>query len=178
MNDIAQLSDHGSFEGSPVIPGMRDIPRMRDFAVSLNWGLVPDLDLYLTNNPTLVRSYDTVPGISDHEMFVVDSNISPPKIKPKRRKIFQYTKADWDKVRSDLAEGTNDILAEPELSQHSMEDNWKKYKYTVQWTPAYQVKCHHHVTTSHGWTTRLKGPSGRKSTCTRKSKKPNDLKLE
>ncbi len=60
------------------------------------------LDLYLTNNPTLIRSCDTVPGISDHEMLVVDSNISPPKIKPKPRKIFQYTKADWDKVRSDL----------------------------------------------------------------------------
>ena len=43
MSDIAQLSDHRSFEGFPVLPGLRYIPRLRENALSLNWGFVPDL---------------------------------------------------------------------------------------------------------------------------------------
>ena len=35
------------------------------------------LDLYLTNKPGLVKHNTTIPGISDHHMVVVDSDVKP-----------------------------------------------------------------------------------------------------
>ncbi len=36
------------------------------------------LDLYFTNKPSLVKCHETISGISDHHMVVVDSEIVPP----------------------------------------------------------------------------------------------------
>ena len=36
-----------------------------------------NLDLFFTNHPSLVKSCNTIPGISDHDMVVVDIELKP-----------------------------------------------------------------------------------------------------
>ncbi len=82
-----------------------------------------NLDLYFTSHPSLVKSSDTVPGISDHDMVVIDSYIKPKYNKPKKRKIFLYKKADWDSIHAKMEE-----LAEEVCKLVNVEDSWKKLK--------------------------------------------------
>ena len=62
------------------------------------------LDLYFTTNPSLVKSCDTIPGISDHNMIVIDSDIKPRYNTTKRRKIYQYKKANWTDIHTKMEE--------------------------------------------------------------------------
>ena len=59
------------------------------------------LDLYFTTYPSLVKSCYTVPGISDHNMVVVDCD-EKPRYKKKHRKIYIYNKANWTNIKSNL----------------------------------------------------------------------------
>ena len=49
------------------------------------------LDLVFTNNPSLVKSSYSVPGISDHAMVVTDLDIHPKCVTQKPRKIYIYS---------------------------------------------------------------------------------------
>lgn len=69
-----------------------------------------NLDLYFTNYPTLVKSCDTAPGFSDHDLVVTDSDIKPKYNKPKRRKIFKYNKANWTSINTKMEELSNKII--------------------------------------------------------------------
>ena len=57
------------------------------------------LDLYFTNIPSLVKSCETIPGISDHDMLVIDSDLKPTYNKPKRRKVYIYKGADMNTTK-------------------------------------------------------------------------------
>ena len=57
------------------------------------------LDLYFTNIPSLVKSCETIPGISDHDMLVIDSDLKPTYNKPKRRKVYIYKRADMNTIK-------------------------------------------------------------------------------
>ena len=57
------------------------------------------LDLYFTNIPSLVKSCETIPGISDHDMLVIDSDLKPTYNKPKRRKVYIYKGADMNTIK-------------------------------------------------------------------------------
>ena len=54
-----------------------------------------------TNRPGLVKAINTVPGISDHHIIVVDSCIKAQVTKKPKRIIHQWSKADWDKIRQE-----------------------------------------------------------------------------
>ena len=54
------------------------------------------LDLFCTNNPTLVSKVSTIPGLSDHSIVLVESTIRPKVSKVKPRNITLYKKADWE----------------------------------------------------------------------------------
>ena len=45
---------------------------------------------------SLVKSCETIPGISDHDMLVIDSHLKPTYNKPKRRKVYIYKRADMN----------------------------------------------------------------------------------
>ena len=45
------------------------------------------LDIFLTNRPTLVNKCEVVPGISDHDMVLVDSNVIVTRNKPVKREV-------------------------------------------------------------------------------------------
>ena len=52
------------------------------------------LDLFLSNRPSLVSKCSPLPGVSDHEMVLVVSDIRAKRQKPVPRKILLWKKAD------------------------------------------------------------------------------------
>ena len=48
------------------------------------------LDLFLTNNRTLVNKCEVIPGIGDHEAVFGESSMRPMKVETPPRKVFQY----------------------------------------------------------------------------------------
>jgi len=80
------------------------------------------LDLYFTNNPTLVKSSKSIPGISDHDMVITDSDIKPVKSTSKSRKVLHYNKADWAKAKENTALFQSQFLKD--APDRSVEDNW------------------------------------------------------
>ena len=60
------------------------------------------LDLFITNSPSLITLVDTIPGVSDHEIVTVQSNVRLSVTKQIPRRILCYSKADWDSILHEL----------------------------------------------------------------------------
>jgi len=58
------------------------------------------LDLFITSYPGLHKSTHVIPGDSDHEVVISDNYIMPVRTKKKSRKIFLYSKANWDDIKT------------------------------------------------------------------------------
>jgi hypothetical protein len=61
------------------------------------------LDLFLTNNGTLVNKVEVIPGISDHETVYIESSLRL-KIKKPPRKVLQYNKMNKPEMIKKLQE--------------------------------------------------------------------------
>jgi len=62
------------------------------------------LDLFCTNKPGLVRNLQTIPGLSyDHHIILADMNIRPVFNKKVKRKVYAYSKADWDAIKGEFS---------------------------------------------------------------------------
>ena len=70
------------------------------------------LYLVFTNNPSLVKSSYSVPGISDHAMVVTDLDIHPKCVTPKPRKIYIYSNADLGLINSETEKLSKDIITD------------------------------------------------------------------
>lgn len=84
------------------------------------------LDLYLTNKPGLTKMITLIPGISDHEIVVTDSNIRPVFNKKRPRKIFKYDKADWTEIKKVTQAFREEYLTTANC--HTVNENWLKFK--------------------------------------------------
>ena len=85
------------------------------------------LDLFLTNNRTLINKCEVVPGIGDHEAVnYVESSMRPMKVKTPPRKVFQYKKANYDQMREDLREYQN--LFTEQTSSSSANETWTQFE--------------------------------------------------
>ena len=60
------------------------------------------LDIFLTNRPSLIQSCKSLPGISDHEIVYVESDVSVKYQRPIRRKIWLWSKADLPSMKEDM----------------------------------------------------------------------------
>jgi len=58
------------------------------------------LDLFITSHPGLHKSTHVIPDDSDHEVVISDNYIMPVRTKKKSRKIFLYSKANWDDIKA------------------------------------------------------------------------------
>ncbi len=84
------------------------------------------LDLYFTNNPTLVRQTKVIPGLGDHDSAIlVDSLIKPVVNKVLSRKVFQFRKGNLDGLNSELAKFKTDFLADSDTK--SVDELWNCY---------------------------------------------------
>ena len=53
------------------------------------------LDVFITNRPSLIQKCKPVPGVSDHDIVFVESNILATRSKPPQRKIFLWKHANY-----------------------------------------------------------------------------------
>ena len=85
------------------------------------------LDLVFTSNPTLVKSSISVPGLSDHEAIVTDIDIKPVYSQKQRRKIYKYSKANWDQLKQDCTKVASDTVTKAN-SGATVNDTWETFK--------------------------------------------------
>ena len=83
------------------------------------------LDLYLTNSHSLVKTVNIVPGILDHDIVVVESDLRPRINKPKPRNIFKYSQADMVKVKQELKSFSDKFIKD--YSCKSVNENWEMF---------------------------------------------------
>ena len=71
-----------------------------------------NLDLHLTTRPSLIRSQSLIPGISDHDIIVVDSDIKPTYSAKLPRKVYSFNsaKADWATIKAKTTQYTEGYL--------------------------------------------------------------------
>ena len=68
------------------------------------------LDLVFTTNPSLIKSTANTPGISDHDIVVVDSDTKPYYAKQKPRKCFMFSKANWEQLKVHMQELSAEVI--------------------------------------------------------------------
>jgi hypothetical protein len=65
------------------------------------------LDLVLTSHPSLVNRYKPLPGISDHDIVLIDANVRATRTRTPKRKIYLWKTANTqelqDEVRTNMA---------------------------------------------------------------------------
>ena len=84
------------------------------------------LDLFCVNKPGLLRYTTTIPGISDHEIIVADMDLKPQYSKKKPHKVYVYSKADWESIRRDINNFTEQYIQEH--PSRSVNENWNIFK--------------------------------------------------
>ena len=80
------------------------------------------LDFFLTNDPSSVVDIEILPGISDHEVISVVTNLVPRILTQSKHKIYLYNKAKWESIRREL-----DQMATPLLSCNNVNDIWESF---------------------------------------------------
>jgi len=60
------------------------------------------LDIFVTNRPTLVKTCDTIDGISDHEAVLVVSSIIANLYNPSKRVVYLWAQADFNAIRNNM----------------------------------------------------------------------------
>jgi hypothetical protein len=91
------------------------------------------LDLILTNYPATVNKVETLPPIADHDNVYVECITSLRRCQPKPRKIFKFSKANWENINKDLGKLEKEI--KDKYSDSDVNTIWnllKKMKYTDQ----------------------------------------------
>ena len=84
------------------------------------------LDYICTNKPGLAKSTHEIPGISDHEIIVFDSDLRARYTRREPRKIYMYSKADWDSIRENTKNFVSDLL--DSFSLRNVNENYEKIK--------------------------------------------------
>ena len=87
------------------------------------------LDLFCSNKPNLTKSVHVIPGLSDHEAVCTDCDIQARTHKKPPRKIHQWSKADWAKIKTDLCFYRDKFLEQ--CHSRSVEDNYADFKAQV-----------------------------------------------
>ena len=69
------------------------------------------LDIFITNRPSLLNKCTPIPGLSDHDIVFVDSNITPARQKPPRRLIRLWKKVNLPKMQADLKSNLQSVFS-------------------------------------------------------------------
>lgn len=85
------------------------------------------LDLFLTNNISLITRTRVLPGLSDHEMVLIDANIKPQIQKQLPRNIYLYNRADMNSITHDLADFRDTFLSS-DPTANSVNTNWTRLR--------------------------------------------------
>ena len=125
---------HIDWESNDIIPGGPSAHSQELLELSEEFGMEQmqtnttrennNLDLFFTNHPSLVKSCNTIPGISDHGMVVVDIELKPHYNRPKRREIFTYKKQTGKKLETLFRHEAKKLLKK----MNTLKEKWQKFK--------------------------------------------------
>ena len=88
------------------------------------------LDLFMTTNPTLVKSISIIPGLSDHDIVRCVIETKPKQSKQPPRKAYLYRKADWESFREYMNSFCDSFVNTVELK--SIEEIWPDLKGAIE----------------------------------------------
>ena len=84
------------------------------------------LDLFLTTNPTLVDNVSITPGLSDHDIVLIQVNVKPEVLKQVPRNIYLYKNADWDQLKQSMRD-VNVELKQSDLATTTVQSMWDRF---------------------------------------------------
>jgi len=84
------------------------------------------LDIFLTNRPALISGIEVVPGISDHEAVCVTCNLTVKSVRPTKRQIYVWNKADFVSINQLVTEFANSFLNN--TIDTPVQDLWDSFK--------------------------------------------------
>ena len=87
------------------------------------------LDLFLTNNDTLVNQTRVIPGISDHEAVFIESSLRPTKKSSSPRPVYKYHRADYEGFKKEFREFARDI--NEQATEMDSQTIWTSFKTTI-----------------------------------------------
>ena len=70
------------------------------------------LDLTFTLNPTLAKSSTQIPVF----LIIADFDIRPQYVKQSKRKIYQYSKVNWDAIAQNLIDTSDKVTSNETLT--------------------------------------------------------------
>ena len=88
------------------------------------------LDLFLTNNPTLVNKVEIMPGLSDHNIIYTEVSIKPQILPQKPRVMPVYKKADWEALSCHMCNFRKSFMENHESK--SVNKLWLDFKNALQ----------------------------------------------
>ena len=71
-----------------------------------------------------------IPGISDHDMVVIDIELKPQYNKPICRETFRYKNASWSDIKSFISSSSEKNIQ----NEHSVEKKWQELKKCIDET--------------------------------------------
>ena len=84
------------------------------------------LDMFFTNNATLVEKSTLIPGLSDHEgIAMITININPKRCRQKPHKVYLYNKADMESIRSEISDFGEDFIKDTHKDRDPL---WTEFK--------------------------------------------------
>ena len=69
------------------------------------------LELFCCNKPSLDKACISIPGISDHSIVLADCDLKATISKKLPRKVYQWSKADWQLVKEHTLNFDTQFLA-------------------------------------------------------------------
>ena len=137
------------------------------------------LDLVFSSNPNYVQAHHVIPGISDHDAILFEVDLSPKYTPKPPRKVYQFHKADYDGLRSQMSFFSKQYLAS-DPGENSVEENWHKISKTIheamdKYIPHKQSKAKRHLPWVSPPVKRLMNKRDRAHKKARRTGKPKDL---
>ena len=87
------------------------------------------LDLAFTNNVSIITSTKVIPGLSDHDIVEITLNISPPRKKLPKRKIYLRKKANTEQIQDDLIKLKSNYFSK--FSDSDVDSKWNFFENKV-----------------------------------------------
>ena len=122
--------------GSTCLPLSRELIRIAsDFSLS-QINSTPTrgeniLDLLFTSHPSLMKSTYVTPGISDHDILIMDTDLKAQTRKGKPRKIYLYQKGNITGLNNNLAQASSKFAELNSSTPMPLETNWQFFKETI-----------------------------------------------
>ncbi|KAH3854244.1 hypothetical protein DPMN_096781 [Dreissena polymorpha] len=84
------------------------------------------LDLFFSNNQSLINRCEVLPGIADHDAIFVESSLRPMRVRKPPRKVYLYKKADFDSLRDELSAYLPEFT--DNTANISVDHTWKAFE--------------------------------------------------